>query len=209
MNHELVPTDQDKKIAATIFRQFSKLPGAQHMASKFALAYLSRLLFHIQPKVVLEYGAGIGTITKLLLDHPTMIPTIVSTEHNAFCLKALENNIGSGYRERWRLVKQIDELLALKMSFDFVIFDGVFGDIRRYSVFEKGTWCFVEGNREPTRVELSNYLKSENLDCTFTSHIEPPRLQFGKKKIFGFLPRLKYRTLQGCHFGLVAPRSSS
>lgn len=197
------PTAEDRELASAIYRQFVELPGSEHIATEFALTYLSRLLFEAEPKRVLEVGAGIGTITKLLLAHPCLVEHIISTEGNEFCLSALANNIGPGYGDRWRVVRAVDDILDAQ-TYDLVIFDGYSGVDQIYRLLGAGTICFVEGIRHPIREGLNRHLSDRNMACIFSSYIRPNKLRFSRnKKLFGFLPKPKFRTNKGCHIGKI------
>ena len=68
---QVCPTEADWALAREVHGFFAPKPGARHIASEFALAYLHTLLNDSHAKHVLEFGAGIGTITTCLLSHPS------------------------------------------------------------------------------------------------------------------------------------------
>lgn len=148
-------------------------------------------------------GAGIGTITHLLIHHPVAIGKIVSTENNQFCLQALKENIGKS-TDQWTLVPDLPAVLELGFTYDLIIIDGILDDARGYAVFQNGVVCFVEGIRKEIRDALINHLASRPLTCQFTSYIRPPKLRFSKKRLFGLIPKLKYQTKKGCHIARIA-----
>lgn len=196
-------TDRDRAIARRTHAEFAALPGAEHIATEFALAHLSGLLTETRPRRVLEIGAGIGTITRLLLDHPTGVELVVSTEENEFCLGALSYNIGQE-TSRWKLVSSAAE--APPLDYDLVIFDGIHGSTDAFPLLGNGTVCFVEGIRQTTREALINYLSRKGLACTFRSYVRPSRLRFSRsRRWLGLIPKVKFRTRKGCHIGSVAP----
>jgi len=60
---------------------------------------------------VLEFGAGIGTITYLLLSvRPE--PNLIAVDANEFCLEQLERNIPDEFRSRLKITRLGDPLLA-------------------------------------------------------------------------------------------------
>jgi predicted O-methyltransferase YrrM len=70
---KIEPSEADWAFAKSIRDEFKRKPGSQHIASEFALAYLSALLNKVKPDSVLEFGAGIGTVTYFLMKHPANI----------------------------------------------------------------------------------------------------------------------------------------
>jgi predicted O-methyltransferase YrrM len=90
---EIRPTRRDRILAREIYNRYKAKPGSEHIATETALVYLSACLREFRPGVVLECGAGIGTITDLVLSHPCRVERVISTEHNEFCLAALARNL--------------------------------------------------------------------------------------------------------------------
>ena len=211
---KLVPSATDLALAEQIHNEFSRKPGAQLIASQFALGHLAALITELKPKSVMEFGAGIGTITKLLLIHPTRIERIVSTEDDAFCLKALEENLPPQPAGRWQLVTSNDQIAQLPNRYDLVIFDGVDGvlaDERQYDMFRDGVCCFVEGNRQPTREALDRFLAERELACTFDHYRRKRalRVRWRKASPFPFpVPKVSFTRMKGCHVGRVTARDS-
>lgn len=76
----------DKRFASEVHSRFSSKSGSERIATKFALAHLSAVLNKYKPMDVIEYGAGIGTVTYALLSHPVGIKKLTTTEQNDFCL---------------------------------------------------------------------------------------------------------------------------
>lgn len=195
-------TDEDRALARSIYSTFSRLPGSEHIATEFALVHLSALLSELRPSRVLEIGAGIGTITRLILDHPSEVDLLVSTEENEFCRQALAKNIGDTHAGRWRLISSPNEERA--GAYDLVIFDGYTGVEDVYPRLTEGTVCFVEGIRQPIREGLNEFLFTRGLECAFTSYIRPRSLRLSRnRKWLGFLPKIKFRTNKGCHIGRI------
>ena len=73
---------------SSIFEKYSNLVGSDQIATRYALRIISKHLNEYQPKSILEIGAGIGTITELLIRE---LPSakIVSYENNAWCISQL------------------------------------------------------------------------------------------------------------------------
>lgn len=75
--------------------RYRSRPGSNFIASGFALDAIGRLVSDLRPRVVLEVGSGIGTLTEELLDAPAgAIGTQIAVEADAFCLDQLAANIG-------------------------------------------------------------------------------------------------------------------
>jgi hypothetical protein len=202
---KLVPSESDLKLASKIHREFSVLPESGHIATEFALGYLSALIAARKPRSVLEFGAGIGTITQLLMEHPWQVSELISTEGHPVCVAALSRNLRPSRNIGWHLVSTFDQITKLRTHFDLVIFDDFFGDDRQYSVFNEGTLCFVEGNRRPTRDTLAATLAKRGLAVSFTNFNRGKRwrLAWRKKPSLIPLPKITHKPVKGCFVGQV------
>lgn len=206
---ELVPTDDDWAIAGKTFERFASRPGAKHIATEFALAHLSALLRTMRPDSVLEFGAGIGTITHMLLVHPHGPRRVTSTEDHPFCLEQLEANIPRELRDRLELVTTLAGPERIVGDFELVIFDGEFSDPAGFLYINSGTVCFIEGSRRSTRRALDEVLGARDLVCRFENYnrgTKPLALVWRKSKTMGIpYPKLKRRmVLKGCWVGEVS-----
>ena len=77
---QLITSGYDLFIARNIYHQFSRKPGSHRIASAFSLCHLSRLIRLRKPRTVLEIGAGIGTISQLVLLHQERVESLYSIE---------------------------------------------------------------------------------------------------------------------------------
>lgn len=192
-------------LARDIYAEFRAKPESQHIATEFALVELANLVGRIKPRRVLEIGAGIGTITKLLLQHPDRPQYLTATEAHPVCLSELEKNLNGLSRSGYDLVQSAEQL-DTGIEYDLVIFDGTLDDEKQYAVFKPGTWCFVEGSRGKTIESLKKHLQKRGL----TINIEQ-RKPGGKKlkllsarRIMGLpLPAFRFKPLKGCSMGQV------
>ncbi len=205
---QLTPNDDDRAFAKQIFDRFAERPGAQHIATEFALAYLSALLRTRKPASVLEFGAGIGTITYMLMEHPCGIQHVTSTEDHPFCLEQLDSNLRPEMKERLRLIKDGESLGDIDRDFDLIIFDGEFGVAEKLQFLDDRVACFIEGARTKTRNAVNQHLAGRGLTCHFTNYNRGKKLVsmgWRKKRRFGLqLPKLRFnRTIKGCWVGLV------
>jgi hypothetical protein len=195
----------DEKLAQAIFAEFKAKPESMFIASEFALTHLARFLTATPIASVLEIGAGIGTITKLLLVHTQRPAAITSTEEIPVCLAELAKNLAGVDKRGWTLVNGIGEL-DKAAAFDLVLFDGTLDPKLQYSFFRAGTWCFVEGNRRDTRDDLMAHLAKSNLKIDFKSHFPGGcklRVTWPRKFLGFSIPKFQIKQRKGCHIGQV------
>lgn len=192
-------------LASDIFLEFNAKPESQHIANEFALMELSRLIARVRPQSVLEIGAGIGTITKLVLTHPDRPAQLTSTEGHPVCLSELSKNLKGVELTGHTLVNSATEL-ELNRHYDLVIFDGTLDDEQQYAVFSSGTWCFVEGNRSKTMDVLKQKLAKRGMTIVFEKK-RPDRKKFrlfSSRRFLGLrLPALMVNPVKGCSLGQV------
>lgn len=141
--------------ARAIHERFRRYPGSEYIAKPGTIGGVSRMIAEHRPAAILEVGAGIGTITHTVLFTLDAIghrARFVTIEHDAFCLAALERNIGPAL-SRVEVQQSVAGLEA--GSFDFVIVDG--GSLERggYSdlVACRGR-ILVDGFREEQRTAI-------------------------------------------------------
>ncbi len=204
------PSEADWEFAESVHARFAVRPGSQHIATEFSLAHLSALLKASRPKTILEFGAGIGTLTYALLTHPADVAEIVSTECDAYCLEQLELNIPADLKPRNRVVTDMDVLLQEPVTYDLVVFDGGFYDSRETLFMDKDSFCFIEGSRQATRDSVAEQLRKRGLACHLDNHHQGYRyFSFGRAKKSGSGKRkLNFqwrRSLAGCWIGQVEP----
>ena len=206
------PSDADWALANEVHRAFAVKPGAQYIATAFALAHLSAVVNAERPETVLEFGAGIGKITRLLLQHPSHISQVTATKNNPFYIQELAKNIGDRYEGRYELVTDTDRSFSYDKRYDLVVIDGLLTP-EQYKVLTLGTTCFVEGSRTRTRRELNEQIANRGLNCPFVNYnrgtryftfyirrdSEPERRR----------PKFKFRrVLKGCWVGKVGVMES-
>ena len=205
---ELSPTDADWELAKETFDDFTCRLGAQHIATEFALAHLSALLRTKRPATVLEIGAGIGTITRLLLSHPVGVSHVTSTEDHPFCIEQIETNIPRDLRPRLELIKTPEDLNRLELCFDLIVLDGDVSSADGFSFMDKGTVCFVEGARSNIRNALNAQLAERGLICQFSNYNRGRKrvaLVWRKAESSDMpIPKLKFNSvIKGCWVGEV------
>jgi protein-L-isoaspartate O-methyltransferase len=208
----IVPSDADRTFADAHHARFLEYPGSNHIAGRSALAYLSALLNQTKPKAVLELGAGIGTMTEILLGHPSRIERIVSTENNAFCLASLKKNQANPAEPRL-LVATKEGDVPRDVVFDLLIGDGGFNASGVYEDYapqlKLGSVVFVEGDRANLRNQLIANLAKRGLTLAFREY--GVRFEKRWRPFLGRLERLGIKIslnrntrIKGCWIGLVS-----
>lgn len=194
------PNDEDWKLAREVHSLFKAKPGSDHIASDFALAHFSALVRVHPVKSVLEFGAGIGTMTYLLLSR---LPDarIVCAERNEWCREQFEANIPADWRPRVTLLPvgrpRIDEV------FDLAIVDGPVS--RKCMFLRAGSFCFGEGNRGVAKREILDALSKDGMTCDvtmFQNDAGPWKLRWQMTR-FGFKRPMLKRKKKGCWIGRV------
>lgn len=202
---EVDVSDEDWRHARLIFSEFESKPGSEHIASEFALAHLSAILTTRRPRTVLELGAGIGTITKLLVTHPHSPRNIVVTEDNEYCIMEFRKNLDEIHLAAVTLVRNLEELLAQDQTYDLTICDGGFENKAHFKGASKDTTFFFEGSRSLHRKLLCEYLAENGLSYTERNYPRP-RIKFSFKKtpyrFWGVsIVRPKIKRRKGCWVG--------
>jgi hypothetical protein len=164
---KIEPQESDRLRAHKLHCMFSGLPLAQHIASEWALMHLSALQRLVKPERTLEIGAGIGTITSMLLYSTAEITAV---EPESQFREELRKNIG--LHDRLRVVS---DLKTVEPPFDLVVIDGEFPTGYRKVIGAK-TLLFIEGSRTHQRRELKREWVSY-LPDPFIEHTIKPRLK--------------------------------
>ena len=191
------PNQDDRTAAEAVHRRFVARPEARYIASREALSHLAAVLRIHDVKSVLEFGAGIGTITYLLLTYPKPDRLVVSTESLAFCLEQLDINIPTELKSRLTVVSDGSRPDGL---FDLVIIDGDVPERELDKFLRPGVICLIEGGRQTQHEGLRRLLRVKGLKCHFRYHAlrHYPRLEWGRSKAgsstsgLGFPPQRSY-----------------
>ena len=205
---DLRPNRTDWDLAREVHDEFAQKPGATHIATEFALAHLSALVRAVRPTKVLEFGAGIGTISQLLLSHPNTIETVNSTESNRFCIEALTAKFCDHFPQHFELITDPELLDLERQYFDLVVIDGLL-EPGQFDALQRDSFCFVEGSRKSTRKTITKELQRRNLTITFENYNRGVRyfdwsMQFPDGRARKS-PKFKFRKiLKGCWVGKVS-----
>ena len=210
------PSAEDRDAARLVFEQFKQKPGADHIASYEALCRLAAILRCHNIQSAVEFGAGIGTLTYLLLTYPSSGRKVVSTENNSFCIDQLAVNIPGELAENLTIVSERGK--TPQGRFDLAILDGKTSDIS--PILREDLIVFIEGGRDPQRRLVIDTCEQKGLYCKlhynaarhlpravwktrwrlkrpFQLDIKTPRIKMPRpgKKLFAYS--------SGCWLGLV------
>jgi hypothetical protein len=174
----------DWLIAYRVHRRFaSRAGGEKHIATRRALICLATVVRKHQPKEVLEFGTGIGTITYLLLSAGTEL-NVVGVEDSPFCIEQLQRNIPEEFKPRLTVVSKNE--VPVDRRFDLIVVDGRLPPrTDKHAFLRNGTICFIEGNRWKQGAKLMQMAKAKNLVCDFE-----------KQSLGAFRTRLRWRNTQ-------------
>lgn len=200
------PSTEDWAVARRVYRAFARKPGSGHIASEVALAHVAAVVRVGKIKSVLEFGAGIGTVTYLLLDCLPKDRTLVSTEHDPFCRDQLARNLPADMRQGFRVLCPHEK--EGSESFDLVIVDGKLAKTQMSDYLRPGSICFIEGDRARTRTTIHAGLAKRTLFCDFEYHSRRAKRLDWRKSSFGLsYPRvnLSLTPTRGCWIGEVSP----
>ena len=204
----IIPNQEDCAAAAQIHHKFATRPGAQHIASEAALRYLAALLRSRNITSVVEFGAGIGTITYMLLSYPETNRRVVRTEDDAFCLDQLDINIPDDLKQHLTVVSDGSQIQG---EFDLAIVDGKL-PLEGYSFLKPGVICVIEGGRASSHAAFKRALRQKKLKCSFRyyapRHLPSLKSERGRSGATQFtlrLPPLRrlFRHQSGCAIGVV------
>ncbi|MAZ41033.1 hypothetical protein CL654_02860 [bacterium] len=103
------------------YHKFHKKEGSDEIAAPATLQKLLNIIRRESVHSILEFGAGIGTITKFLLDNTSA--HVTAYEHNPFCIQKMKENTNND--PRLTLITNPKEVVS--GEYDLVVIDG--GDI--------------------------------------------------------------------------------
>jgi len=117
-------------------------------ASPGAQAALRRWLRRRRPASILEVGAGIGTLTRVILETAAGAH-LAFVEDSEVCLPILYGRMAVSERQR-----VTDDAVARSGPYDFVVLDGGTGTSAYYESLTARAVVFVEGGRRDQRAVL-------------------------------------------------------
>lgn len=199
------PSTEDWNVARSVYRRFADKRGSGHIAYEFSLAHIATVVRTHHIRSALEFGAGIGTVTYLLLRCLPEERVLVSTEHNPYCLDQLQRNVPVEMRSGFRLCDpgEIDG----GASFDLVVADGKTAQTASGSYLRQGSVCIIDGHRERIREAIQSRLAERGWGCDFEYHSGPAR-RFDWRRTRSGIPyqrvNLSLTPTRGCWIGKVS-----
>lgn len=161
----LIVSARDDEVAARIHKRFLGYEGSQHIANRSTLRWFAALMRTFRPERILELGAGIGTMTELMLMPEYEVRTVFTTETDKFCLDALSKNLTNPNDPRLRIFTTEPDLHEITEPLDLVVGDGGFYSALEFQNCREGTLLFFDGNRSKLRAIAQETLKRKHLKC--------------------------------------------
>jgi hypothetical protein len=168
-------TKSVKSIVQTNFLRFKGYEGSEHIATRSSQENLLKILQSTHPKEVLDFGAGIGTLTALVLDNSEA--NITAVEKNIWCSDQFRAHILPNNRVT------LKQFIPEKKHYDIYIIDDSIsiGEVCKiFKVEKKSFIIFIEGRRSST-VSMFNFFQIfYSYSCVYT--MDPSRLDsFGNR----------------------------
>ena len=167
-----------------IYHYFLKKEGSNHIAKPVTLAYMVDFAKKENPKHILEFGSGIGTISYALLENSNV--HIDMYEGNKWCIEQLEKNL-QDYKDRITIITSLGTP-PQREEYGLIIVDGGgsgrddFGsDDAVLSIIKKVKNIknlYFEGRRKEQQVEVFKFLKDT---YTFKMTFHKPMFYKGEK----------------------------
>jgi hypothetical protein len=195
---------EDDQIAEELHTRFSAYEGSQHIASPASLRWFAAILRTFRPGHILELGAGIGTITEMLLMERYGAAKIYTTETDAFCLRALDKNLTRRNDPRLRVLTSEQDLLKIAEPLDLIVGDGGFYSPLEFQNSKEGTILFFDGSRAKLRTIAQETLARKQLKCEMKQlGTNAKKKVWGFKRVLGIPIPAKVKQRDTCWIGIV------
>ena len=149
-----------------LYHYFKNQKGSQEIAKPITIEVLLRICQELSPKRILEIGGGLGTISRLLLEHSDAHIDIY--EDNDFCIEKLKENL-SRFESRYTIVDTY-AMLPPSRDYDLMVIDGADKKVKG-GIGTKTIWLYlhylrsikvvyIEGHRYLQRLQARKALAS-------------------------------------------------
>lgn len=166
----------NRKLATTYYKRFSKIPGNQHIANLYAIEKILDILYIHKPKRILEIGLGIGSISYSILnyyDERNRLVEYYGTENNTFCIESLSINLDK-YHSKLNIFSSVKDIKKFDY-FDLVLIDGSDKSLKDIAkLITKNGLIFIEGDRKNQQNTITKLFKGRpRLVHTISNYKEP------------------------------------
>ncbi len=153
MNHQ--------EVAKKNFERFKSQEGSKHIATLGSQQILAELLSQFEPKTILDWGSGIGTLLQLAND--VCHPKLYAHEQSSWCRERAHENLAT---LKFEYISASD----IPKNLDAVFIDADIEMDQIDSILMQDTlkFIYVEGWRNTTCVKISRRLKMHGYSAKFT-----------------------------------------
>ncbi len=153
----------EKHFALQNHDYFSKLEGSKHIATLTSQLNLENLLNQFNPKAILDWGSGIGTLTNLA--HKVCDPKLYAFEQDKYCRDLAAINLAG------LPVEYVSEDY-IPVDIEAAFLDGEISklQINRLIASKNLKFIFIEGWRNKTVIEISRQLQRKGYAAKFERH---------------------------------------
>ena len=155
-------TESIKSIANSNFLRFKSYEGSEHIATESSQENLLTILKSLQPEDVLDFGAGIGTLSALVLDNSKA--NICAVEKNKWCSDQFTAHMLPSNRIT------LTQAIPINKHFDLYIIDDSIsiGEVCKIFKGGKKTFAlFIEGRRSSTIAKFSFFSIFYKYSCLY------------------------------------------
>jgi hypothetical protein len=148
-------------VAKKNFERFKSLEGSKHIATLGSQHVLAELLSRFEPKAILDWGSGIGTLLQLAND--VCHPRLFAYEENSWCRERARENLTT---LKFEYISTSDTPKDL----DAVFIDAGIEIDQLDSILMVDTlqFIYVEGWRNTTCIQISKRLRAHGYSAKFT-----------------------------------------
>ena len=148
-------------LAKKNFERFKSLEGSKHIATLGSQHVLAELLSRFEPKVILDWGSGIGTL--LQLADEVCHPKLFANEENSWCRERARENLATLKCEYISASDSPKNLDAVFIDADIEIYQ-----LDSILMVDTLKFIYVEGWRNTTCIQISRRLRAHGYSAKFT-----------------------------------------